>query len=454
MPHLFKDALIRRIGRNFGLLVSGNGVAALLALASLAVAARGLGSETFGLLMLVHAYAMVVAGLTRFNVYHAIIRYGAALMRPDTVRDFQRLVVFGLAVEIVGIALGAVLGVAGLGWLGTRLGVPAAHQGLALGYCLIVIVSGATTPTGILRLLDRFDLVGMSRPLTPALRTLGCLLAWAAAAPLPVFAAIWALAGTAEALLLWTLAFRTLRRQGWLAAMRLELGGRLEPFPGLIRMVLWTNLQASLGLISGRLVTLIVGAMLGPTAAGLYLVAHQAASVIARPLQMARRAVEPEFARLVASAERSTLTRLHRRMILVTAGFAFPLLLLLAFLGEDLLAFVVGEAFRAAHPVMVLLAFQTALLMLVLPSASLLVMLGRAGWLLAAQLASRMVQVAALPLLLPAVSLPGAGMAGVAAAVLELALVAGLTVRSFNAPVGRPAEPLGQASDRARPAAN
>lgn len=419
---MLHDELSRRIGRNAGLLLGGNSIAGLIALAAVAVAARGLGVEAFGILMVVHAYAMLVGGLSRFNVYQALVRYGAACLLDERRRDLQGLLIFGLLVELAGIAAGALMGVLAMGWVGPMLGISQTWQTTALWYCLVVITANTATPIGILRLLDRFDLVAWTRPVTPTLRLVGCLLAWFAGAGFATFAAIWAVAGVAEALLLWGYAGLVLRRDGWLSGFAWRIRGLVRPHPGLWRMVIWTNLQGSLGLVSGRLATVAVGMLLGPAAGGLYLVAYQAASVIERPLQLVKRALDPEFARLAAAGDGATLTTLYRRMLLLTALIAGPLLLLLALAGDRLLALLVGAEFAAAHGVLVLLAIKTTALVLAMPASSLLVMLDDAGRLFALQLVGRSLFLAGLVLLVPGFGLMGAGTAAVVAAALELVL--------------------------------
>lgn len=419
---MLEDVHLRRVGRNAGLLLGGNGVAGVMALAAVAVAARGLGVEAFGTLMVIHAYAMLVGGLTRFNVYHALVRYGASCLLGERRRDLQGLLIFGLLVELVGILAGALVAVAALGWVGPMLGLPEAQKATALWYCLVVILANTATPIGILRLLDRFDLVAWTRPITPSLRLLGCVAAWLAGADFATFAAIWAVAGVAEALLLWRAAARVLRRDGWLEGFAWRLRGLVHPHPGLWRMVLWTNLQGSLGLVSGRLATVVVGLLLGPAAGGLYLVAHQAASVIERPLVIVKRALDPEFARLAALRDGGTLATLYWRMSALTLSVAVPLLLLLALAGDRLLTLFIGEAFVAAHAVLVLLALRTTLAVLALPASSLLVMLGDAGKLFRLQLAGRTLQLAGLFLLAPGFGLMGAGAAALLAAAVELVL--------------------------------
>lgn len=430
--YLLKDVQIQRVGRNIGMLLGGNSAAGLLALAAVAIAARGLGAEAFGLLMVVHAYAMLVGGLCRFNVYHALVRYGATCVQDLRRHDLQGLLVFGLLIELAGMAAAGALGVATLGWLGPFLGLPEAAHDMARWYCLFVILANTATPIGILRLLDRFDLVAWIRPIAPALRLLGCLVAWAMGAGLAVFATVWALAAVVEALILWYAAGRVLHQGGWLEAFAWRIRGLVRPHPGLWRMVIWTNLQGSLGLVSGRLATVLVGVLLGPAAAGLYLVAYQAAALIERPLLLVKRVVDPEFARLAASHDRASLVSLYRRSLVLSLVVALPLLALFAAFGDRLLVLYVGEAFAAAHGVLILLALKTALLVLMMPSAGLLVMLGEAGWLFAVQLLGRSLQLLGLVLLVPTLGLLGAGIAAALTALVELVLAKAVVLIRFH----------------------
>ncbi len=414
------------------MLLGGNSAAGLLALAAVAIAARGLGAEGLGVLMLIHAYAMLVSGLCRCNVYHALVRYGAACVADGRRHDLQGLLLFGLLVELAGMLAACGLALVALGWLGPLLGLPDDVATTALWYCTVVILANAATPGGILRLLDRFDLVAWSRPVTPGLRLAGCLAAWGAGAGLGVFAAIWALAAAVEALVLWATAVRVLRGGGWLQPFAWRLRGLVRPHPGLWRMVLWTNLQGSLGLASGRLATILVGALLGPAAAGLYTVAYQAAALIERPLLLLKRVIDPELARLVASRDRASLGRLYCRSLGFSALVALPLLVLFATFGDRLLALFVGERFAAAHGLLILLALKTTILALVMPSAGLLIMLGEAGRLFAAQLVGRSLQLVGLVVLVPALGLAGAGVAAAAAAALELILAKAVVLASFR----------------------
>jgi O-antigen/teichoic acid export membrane protein len=72
---------MRRVLGNFGLLLRGRGIGALMALAATALMARALGPAEFGLVILIHTYVVLVRGLLNFKQFLAIVRYGVTLRR-------------------------------------------------------------------------------------------------------------------------------------------------------------------------------------------------------------------------------------------------------------------------------------------------------------------------------------------------------------------------------------
>ena len=58
-------------------LLRGRGLAALLMLLAMALMARALPAEEFGLLMLLHAFVLGVYGLVNLKPFEAVVLYGA-----------------------------------------------------------------------------------------------------------------------------------------------------------------------------------------------------------------------------------------------------------------------------------------------------------------------------------------------------------------------------------------
>ena len=286
MKHWFKDGVFRAVLRNAGYLGSTKLLGAGLGLIALIAAGHGLDPVTFGMLTLVHTYALGAGAITKFQSWQLILRYGApALLRDDEARakDAIRLA-FGL--DITSGLVGMVAALIALPFLAGYFGIDRAHLPLAMIYCTLVPTMSAATPTGVLRLLDRFDLLAKQQITTPLLRAVGAGIAWAANLGFAGFVVAWYIADIAGDIILWTLTVQELRKRGILDALRPGLFGTARRLPDAWSFVWTTNISTSLNACWGPISNLIVGGVLGPAAAGLYKIATTLLDSAGKPADM------------------------------------------------------------------------------------------------------------------------------------------------------------------------
>ena len=158
MTSWFADGLLGRIFRNAGMLMSGRAASGAFGLITLGLMARGLGPEVFGIVVLVQTYAFVVTGLTTFQSWQALIKYGAEYVQRRDFRGFHALVRFTTLLDVLGVVAGTAVAVVAIPWVGPHLNWTADVMADAQLYCLVILFSVVATPTGILRLQNRFDL--------------------------------------------------------------------------------------------------------------------------------------------------------------------------------------------------------------------------------------------------------------------------------------------------------
>ena len=104
---LIGQGLVGRIYANLMRLLSGKAASAVLGLGYMVVATRALGPTDYGVLVLVHAFAMTVGGIIEFPGWHAIVRYGAQALADDDHPRLLRLLRFVAIVEGVDFTNGA-----------------------------------------------------------------------------------------------------------------------------------------------------------------------------------------------------------------------------------------------------------------------------------------------------------------------------------------------------------
>ena len=83
-----------------------------------------------------------------------------------------------------------------------------------MAYCLLIPTMGASSPSGMLRALDRFDLISWQGTVTPIVRAALATVGFWQGGDWREFIALWAATDLLGDLFLWFLAWREMGRRG------------------------------------------------------------------------------------------------------------------------------------------------------------------------------------------------------------------------------------------------
>jgi len=416
--------VVQRIYANLARLLGGKAAAGLLSLVYMVIAARALGRADYGVLILVHAYVMTVAGIVEFPGWHAVVRYGADAEARGEAPRLTRLMAYAGGVELACGALAVAAAAALAPVVGPQLGWSRDIVAFALPYSLAALATVRATPAGYLQLKGRFDLLGAHSLVAPLVRLVGAGIAAMAHAGLRGFLIAWLVAALAEWVGMWGLGLAAARGRH----SRRHLRGGLAHVPaentGLWRFMLGANADVTLSELAGRLTPLAIGWVLGPAATGLYAIAQRATAVIAQPAQLLGQAAFAELAHLVAAgASGHQVRRVVLRATLAAVAAAAPVCLLLAVLGSQVAVLIGGPAFAAAGGIMAWLALARVIQLGAPPISAALTALGRPGLSAWANTVAGLAMVLLLPVLLDVFGLVGAGAQALGQAVLVVALL-------------------------------
>lgn len=410
---------VRGILQNTLVLLSGKVANAMLGLGSTAVAARALGVHDFGMLILIQAFAAAVADCVTFQSWQTVLHYGVQPLAAGARPLLQRLLRFTLLLDVASGGLGVLVGMALVVFFRPLMGWPAEITSLSLVYCASIACRVMATPTGVLRLLDRFDLLAGQTTTASFVRLLGGLLVWSLGGQLAGFVGVWFAAEAAACAVLFGLAWRELHRKGLLAGARWRWSGLTAGLPsGIWRFAWTTNLNSALTLAFGQVGILLVGGVLDPSSAAFYRIARQIANAVAKPARLVLPAMYPELTRLWRAG---ALRDLHRVAIQIAAGAgatATALLLLALVAGAPLIELVVGPAFRPAAPLMIWLLVAAVIDIWALPLEPLLISTGRPAAAVRVRAGVALVYLPLFYLALREIGVLGAGYVSVLAAVL------------------------------------
>ena len=232
---------MKRLFGNIGWLLGGRGINAVLSLVYLALATRTLGLDGFGYFALVVALGQTVTGLANFQTWQFVVRWGSGEDGPGEATGFA------IALDLMSVALGAVLAAALVWSAQFWLPLPDDLLWVAFGYCLVSLLSIRTTPLGLLRLRFAYGAATAAEAVQPVVRALGAVLAVFFMPTVLGFVLAWAAAEVAVAATLWVVA--GLRER--IDLSRISLTRIPRAHPGAWRFVWATNMSGSLN-VGGR----------------------------------------------------------------------------------------------------------------------------------------------------------------------------------------------------------
>jgi O-antigen/teichoic acid export membrane protein len=373
MRRWINDRHFKSLLKNSGYLAASKAVAAVAALATLAFAGRSLGLLVFGSLILIVSYAKAANGVTKFQSWQVIVRYGGQALSGGENKQFKESIGFAVALDLLTGIGGMVLAILLLPLIGGWFGIQDRYLTAAMIYCTLLPTLAAATPVGVLRSLDRFDLISWQGTTYPIARALLAGIAWWLEAPFGAFVAIWYVTDLGGDLYLWFLAWRELKRHDLLHEIRPTLRPRL--LPGAWPFATQVNLTSSLTAAWGPVAQLIIGGLVGPAGAAIYRVAASLADAAQKPSELLGKAYYPEIIRMDLATKKPWKLMLRGTVLALCVGVVSGLVLLVG--GRFLVDALFGSEFLPAYPVLLVLLIAPLLGMIGFPLSPMLYALDR-----------------------------------------------------------------------------
>ena len=411
---------MRRVLANFWILIRGRGAAAIMAFGATALMARTLGPAEFGMVVLIHTYAMLIRALLDFDSVDAIVRYGVPAHDKSDSHTLGRLIRVCRRIDRKSSIVATLIALIVAPVAGPFMGMDSQHVMLLVAYSLVLLTTGIGTAAGILRLYDRFDILGRQMTIAPTIRFIGVVIAWWLSAPIQVFVAIWAAGYATEQLyILWHAKHKyNTHIKVALAGVSVK-GAKLSDFDGL-RHFLWvTYWQSNLDILPKHITTVLVGYLLGPAEAGLLRLARELSSMLSKPAILIRQVIFVDLTRNWNQGNQAFDVIAYRTALL---GGALGLLFVVTsyFFGEHLLATLLGQQFVAAKSVLTLMLLAATLDLAASPLRSALYAMGYATKAMRLYVLSTTMYLGLFVVLTKSMGLIGAGLAASVAAALPL----------------------------------
>ncbi len=408
--------------------MTGKAVGALMSLAYLALAARGLGTNGLGIIILIHSYMLMCTRIISFKSYDIIVKYGADSISSNNYHAFQELVKFTFLLDLFGAIIGIIIGTSIMQLWGVHFGIPEDSITIAVIYCILIISNITDTTTGILRISDRFDLVAILAIVEPVVRLIGVTIAFYQDASWQMYLLAWFVARIFYCAISLIITIHELFKKSYFRSFTFSIPNLTDKRPKIWPFSWSSNFYGTVNSIGIQLTTLVIGSSIGTSGAALFKIAQEVAEASAKAAQTFSTALYPELAKLVSSAVgdkeiKSIVRKTVRSSIIFGALFTTVLI----FFGQVLLGGIFGTEFISAHAVMVVLSIGTTILLVTFPYEAAVYSIGKPHIAFFIKLTATIVQLSALVLMLRTFGLLGAGYAIVLSSSLSAVLLAYIT---------------------------
>ena len=351
----------KRIAKNTGLMFGGKGGGAVFNLLVLVVIGRALGLEVAGSLFLIHATMTTAAELGGFKSWQALIKFGVPHRQKDDVGALHKLLRFSVGLDLVS-ALVAFLAAEIFLYFGSGLiGLEPQYRVIAMGYCTVILLRQKSASIGVLRLIDRFDLLAFHAVVMPFARLVGSIVAWRLGGGLAAFVTVWFVAALADYIVLWIFAIRELHREGLWKGLFSRPPTLRAPEAGLWRFSWTANIDSSIAVAKQGLPVLLAGGVLGAAYAAVFKVAVQIASVLVKGTQQLDEVIYPELAQMIDKGEANKIWPLIIRSGSILVGIALGVGAIVGLLGPDVLSIVLQKDYGPSAPLATLLLIAGAI---------------------------------------------------------------------------------------------
>jgi O-antigen/teichoic acid export membrane protein len=417
----------RRILRSGAWLFLPKTLSAVLSLIYLAVSTQTLGAADFGKFMLIFSFAQLIGGFTSFQTWQILIRYGTNLVHDRAQAKLAELTWFCIILDLIGAALALVLAIFGAWVLAANQGWEDNETIAVIVFTTLLVLSSRSTPTGLLRISDRFGDAALPDMLVPIIRLVGTGILVLTQPTIWGFLAIWLLSEFVPTILVWINVLRQLKLPLRWSNLP-HLNSLQQRFPGIGRFALWSNASSSFKLTSQQMVAVIVGVYVGAAAAGFFRLGYQLGQVFARIGDAVSMALFTEYARVAHIGGSKDAGILLSKMMKVSAVAAMLVLAIVGLAGKPIIVWLFGEEFVAAYPLVMILGTAAAVQFATLGLEPALLTAGKAGRVMLCSLAGAIIVAILLVWLLPIYGEVGAAFAMLGAAAVN----AGLLIISYR----------------------
>ncbi len=439
-----KFGLRGRMISNSGLLGGARLAAGLMGVLTLIITAKALSDNVaFGTILFIHTYMLFFSEIASFHIWQALIRFGSDEVKAKQAGRLSALIKTGLVLDALAAIIAYLAAVFSFGlflWIKSLLGAEAAPefsevssalplQRIVVLYCTVILFRQVNVAVGIFRLFDKFTALALRALVMPSVRLIGVIIAAHQGWGLMGFVAVWFTASLLSYLVLQILAILEIHKRRFWPVIKREKICKSVDFPGLYPFILKTNIDATVKAVKSNFPNLAVIIVFGPAMFAIYRIAVEISRLLSRGVSLFDQVLFPELSRMAVDVDFKTLSRTTGRAAIGIGIVGFSISTIVLLFGDTLLKGAFDDSFSDASSLSVMLLIATSLIGIAAPFYTVFYVLMRPGAAICVRLIGTISFITLFFIFAPHFELFSVGLAAMAGAVIEVALVVYLAYR-------------------------
>lgn len=313
-----------KLAKNVSTIVVGQGGASALNMVTAFASAGTLGAAGYGSLMIGQTFMQAVDAFLNFQSWQGVIRYGSICMERRDDDGLAATIKAGFFIDVISAVIGCVVAFAIVPFVSSLLGWDAVSTTAATIFCFEIIVHIEGTPTGVLRLFDKFNYVAIYSVSVAALKlALVAMTLYLCGPNVVAVACVYCFVDIIKGLSLFVLAFIVVGKR--IGLKKVVTSKRHDLPSGFFSFTLWSNLAGTAD-APIQYFDVFFLSMLSSEVVGVFKFFKQlltAFTLLSTPVQQA---IMPQLAELIAKGQNKqaydVVKRIERIFIKVISPFA------------------------------------------------------------------------------------------------------------------------------------
>ena len=358
---LFKNDFWKNLFKNSFWAFAGDSGAAIVGLIITILLIRLIGNDGYGTLILAQSYMLIMDVLLNIQSWKGVIQYGQGALIKNKIDDFYGYIKMGCILDIGTAILGGVFAIAIAGLVGCIFNWSNELIVCAQIFSITIFSHFAGTPTALLRIFNKFNLVAIQKIVSAVLKLslFGVIFVIYGKVDLILAVVAYAITDIIGNILLIVLAAHEFRKK---YSMRKMLKSKYaHDNKKFIKYTLWGSFSEIVDLPIQYFDVFVVS-ILNTELVAVYKVFQQIASIISKLTTALHQAIMPQFSELSAKGSKRRgyeIVLKMRNAILVCMG---SISLIIGFSSPIWLKFIYGEVYASYWYILLLFMLMQTIL--------------------------------------------------------------------------------------------